>query len=81
MVELSAEEKAKFIEWIKANVDERVVPGDEGHGDALAFNLIYLIKLGPFFEEGGKFLDASRFKYLPEQEEEIESWGKDRVKW
>jgi hypothetical protein len=78
-IKLTAYEKARLSQWIKENVDESVVPGDEGHGDGLAFNLIHLLLEGPFRD--GEFLSAGRFKYLPEQEEEIDSWGEDRLKW
>lgn len=59
----TAEEISKFEQWIVENVDETVVPLDEGNGDALAYNLLHLL-LG----------DNQQYDYLPSQDAEIELW-------
>ncbi len=41
---LSNAEKEKFIEWVKSNIDESIVPEDAGNGGALIFNLIHAIR-------------------------------------
>ena len=34
--------KNKLVEWIVLNVDESDVPGDEGNGEGLVYNLVQL---------------------------------------
>ena len=51
----------QLIEWIVKNVDESIVPMDEGNGDALVYNLVHLA-LG----------DGKKYNYQPEQDDEIE---------
>ncbi len=41
---LSKDEKEKFIEWVKLNIDESIVPEDPANGGALVFNLIHAIR-------------------------------------
>jgi hypothetical protein len=48
--------------WLVENVDERVVPGDEGNGDALLFNLITLLETGEADD---------LYEYKPEQNRRI----------
>ena len=67
MIELSLHEKKIFEQWVIENVDESLVPSDEGNGDALAYNLIHKI-LG----------DGDRYDYLPTQDMEIETWEPSR---
>jgi len=61
---LSADEKEKFERWIIENVDDRIVPNDEGNGLALLYNLIHLLRG-----------DNQQYNYDPQQDEEIESWN------
>jgi hypothetical protein len=65
--------KDELIEWIIKNVDANVVPPDEGNGDALKFNMVYLVL------DGGK----TRYQYLPEQDEQLrmlyEKYGYDEL--
>lgn len=63
-MELTSEDIKKFEAWIIANVNDRVVPGDEGNSEALIFNLVHLVRG-----------DGERYNYLPHQDKEIESWG------
>lgn len=57
-------EKAKFEAWIITNVDESIVPADEGNGKALVFNLIHLLRG-----------DGERYNYAPKQDAELKEWG------
>jgi hypothetical protein len=52
--------------WILATVDDRVVPSDEGNGDALKYNLIHLLRDGPAYR---------RYEYADDQDAEIAAWG------
>jgi len=57
--------KQELIEWIKENIDSTDIPNDEGNSDALIYNLVHLALDGKGYK---------KYKYLPEQDEEIESW-------
>jgi hypothetical protein len=61
---LTEEEIAKFEKWIVANVDESVVPADEGFAEGLVYNLVHLLRG-----------DNNRFDYKKEQYEEMALWG------
>jgi hypothetical protein len=39
----------QIVRWIVLNVDANVVPGDEGNGDALIYNMVHLAKEGPTY--------------------------------
>lgn len=60
---LTPQEIRKFEDWIIENIDETVVPRDEGNADALVYNLIHLLRG-----------DVQAYNYLPEQDEEVEAW-------
>ena len=57
-------QKEIFEKWVLANVDETVVPADEGNPEALIYNLIHLIRG-----------DGLKYDYLDEQDRELEDWG------
>jgi len=61
---LTKDDKIKFEKWIIENIDEMVVPSDEGNGDALIYNLVHLIRG-----------DNRRYDYKPNQDDELKSWG------
>jgi len=67
MIILSSKEKTKFEQWIIENIDDQIVPSDEGNDDALTFNLVHLLRG-----------DGQKYEYLPEQDKEIESWNLER---
>jgi hypothetical protein len=56
-----------FINWVINNVDERVIPADEGDGEGLVYNLIHLFKDGENYKH---------YNYEEEQNDEIEMWYK-----
>lgn len=60
--------KAIVINWILQNVDESVVPNDEGNGGALVYNLVHLA-----------MKDGKEYHYGPEQDEELEEWAKNGI--
>lgn len=66
MVILTVEERHLFEKWIVENVDETIVPADEGNGDGLIYNLVQRLRYG----KAGERLYA----YLPEQDAEIGAW-------
>jgi hypothetical protein len=66
MKTLNDEEKLRFKKWIIENIDDTIVPADEGNADALVFNIVHLL-MG----------DRIRYNYLPEQDKEIETWKDD----
>jgi hypothetical protein len=66
-VTLTDEQKELFKRWIIENVDDNVVPGDEGDGDALAYNLIQLL----YYGNAGKM-----YSYQSRQDKVIKSWGR-----
>ncbi len=63
-MELSPEEKERFVAWVIAHVDERIVPCDEGNSAALIYNLVHLIRG-----------DQEKYDYRPHQNDELESMG------
>ncbi len=64
---MTDEQKEVFKRWIIENVDDTVVPADEGNGDALAYNLIQRLYHGQ---------NAKLYNYEPWQDEEIKTWGR-----
>jgi len=52
----------EIVRWIVENVDELVVPGDEGNGDALVYNLVHLARAGK---------DYRPYCYEADQDKEI----------
>ena len=60
---LSDQEKERFIEWVKSNVDETMVPQDPANGGALVFNLVHAIRG-----------DNERYNAEPHQDEDIAQW-------
>lgn len=60
-ISLTTQDIRKFEEWIIENIDETVVPNDEGNADALVYNLIHLLRG-----------DNRKYDYQPEQDKEIE---------
>ena len=70
-VSLTDEEKARFSQWLIENIDETVVPGDEGNGDALVYNLVQCIRIGDVEQAWTYF-----YRYLPEQDRELKSWDR-----
>jgi hypothetical protein len=58
-------ERAVLERWIIEHVDDTVVPADEGHGQALAYNLIQRLRHGRA---------ARLYNYEPDQDAEIMSW-------
>lgn len=62
MIILTEDEKTKFKQWVIENVDETVVPIDEGNGNGLKYNLIHLI-----------FGDGKVYDYKEEQDKEVEN--------
>ena len=61
---LSRDERVVFERWIMDNVDETVVPNDEGDKGALIYNLVHLLRG-----------DGKKYKYLSEQDDELKRWG------
>ena len=57
------QEKEKFIEWIKLNIDETIVPEDRDNGGAIVLNLIHAIRG-----------DNERYNAEPHQDEAITQW-------
>lgn len=51
-------------QFITHYVDDRVIPNDEGNGDALAYNLVMTARTG----EPGNY-----YQYLPEQDKLLEN--------
>ncbi len=66
MIELTDEEKARFVRWVIENLDDRIVPGDEGNGDALVYNIVHMI-CG----------DRDRYHYRTDQDLEIARWHEE----
>lgn len=65
MIELSERDKNVFIQWVIQEIDERVVPLDEGDSNGLVFNIIHCIKG-----------DNTKFDYKnKEHYAEILEWG------
>lgn len=61
---LTNEEKIRFSQWVIENIDDHVVPCDEGNGEALVFNLVHAIRG-----------DNERYDYQDHQHKELSSWG------
>jgi hypothetical protein len=57
-----ADDVERIVRWIVKNVDELVVPDDEGNGDALVYNLVHLAREGKIYR---------RYAYEADQDEEI----------
>lgn len=64
MEQLSSDDKAKFERWIIENVDETVVPRDEGNDAALIYNLVHLLRG-----------DKTKWAYKDKQYAELKLWG------
>ena len=60
---LTVQEKERFIEWVKSNIDETIVPDDKDNGGALVFNLVHAIRG-----------DNERYSGEPQQDEDITQW-------
>lgn len=60
---LTEKEKERFIEWVKSNVDESMVPDDPANGGALVYNLVHAIRG-----------ERERYKGKPKQDEIIQQW-------
>lgn len=56
------ENNEEIIKWIINNVDEQVVPCDEGNAEGLVYNLVHLLLDGKKYEP---------YNYLESQDEEI----------
>lgn len=63
---MTPQEREIFERWIIDNVDETLVPGDEGNGDALLYNLMQRLRHGKGEEQ--------LYNYLRGQDLEIEAW-------
>lgn len=61
---LTPQQKQLFERWVIENVDETVVPADEGNPEGLIYNLVHLIRG-----------DELQYNYLDEQDRELEAWG------
>lgn len=66
---MDAKERKIFEQWIIENIDETVVPADEGNGDALAYNIIQVLYYGK---------KAVMYNYQPQQDEELKAMGRKR---
>lgn len=62
-MQLSDQEKERFIEWVKLNIDETIIPDDTNNGGALVFNLVHAIRG-----------DRERYNSEPHQDEAINQW-------
>ena len=60
---LTSQDKERFIEWVKSNIDESIVPDDKDNGGALVFNLVHAIRG-----------DNERYDAEPQQDEDIAQW-------
>ena len=60
---LTEQEKENFIEWVKSNIDETIVPEDAGNGGAIVFNMVHAIRG-----------DNERYNAEPQQIEDITQW-------
>ena len=63
---MNDKEKEVFKQWIIENVDDTIVPADEGDGAALAYNLIQRLYHGK---------GAALYSYTPEQDKELRAMG------
>lgn len=60
---LTEQDKERFIEWVKSNVDETMVPEDRDNGGALVFNLVHAIRG-----------DNERYNAEQQQDDDIAQW-------
>ena len=60
---LTEKEKERFIEWVKSNIDESIVPEDAGNGGALVYNMVHAIRG-----------DNERYSGKRKQDEDIAQW-------
>lgn len=60
---LTEQDKERFIEWVKSNVDESMVPEDRDNGGALVFNLVHAIRG-----------DNERYNAEQQQDDDIAQW-------
>jgi len=65
-MQLTNEEKLLFEQWIIENVNETIVPGDEGNEAALVYNLVHLLRG-----------DCKKYDYSPNQDYELRCMGFD----
>lgn len=65
---MTQHEKALIEQWILDNVNETVVPSDEGSAEGLVYNLIHLLRDGKGYR---------RYNYQPDQDAEIARWRDD----
>lgn len=63
-IKLTGIEKERFERWVIENINERIVPSDEGNGDALIYNIIHLMRG-----------DYDKYNYLPHQNDEIMAYS------
>ena len=63
-MELTKDQKDSFEKWLIENIDETIVPSDEGNVDAMIFNLVHLVRG-----------DGEKYDYKPHQDKELELWG------
>jgi hypothetical protein len=68
---MTPREQAVFERWVIENVDDTIVPTDEGNGRALAYNIIQRLR-------HGRGREVRLYNYEPDQDAEIASWyGED----
>ncbi len=60
---LTEQEKERFIEWVKSNIDASIVPEDSNNEGALIFNLVHAIRG-----------DREKYNGSAEQDEAIAQW-------
>lgn len=41
---LTDQEKERFTDWVKMNIDESIIPEDRDNGGALVFNIVHAIR-------------------------------------
>jgi len=62
-IKLTDTEKQRFCQWVIENIDERIVPNDEGLSIGIVFNLVHAIRG-----------DNELYDYHEEQDNEITFW-------
>ncbi len=60
---LTEQEKERFVEWVKSNIDASIVPEDSSNEGALIFNLVHAIRG-----------DREKYNGSAEQDEAIAQW-------
>ncbi len=60
---LTEQDKERFIEWVKSNVDSSIIPEDKTNEGALVFNLVHAIRG-----------DKERYESEPHQDDAIAQW-------